>query len=303
MKKISVIGVPMGLGAGRRGVELGPAALRHADVIEHLTAMGLNVEDRGDIEVPRKLSKNEHPMKHRPEVLAVNKALAEEVKQIKSEGSFPLILGGDHSLAIGSIAGIAENEPKIGIVWVDAHGDFNDISSSPSGNIHGMPLAISCGIGDEEFVNIGGYKNKIDPKRVVVLAARDLDGGEVALLKEHGVTVYTMEDIDLLGIRVVMQEVIEYLKEQCDAIHVSYDIDSVDPALAPGTGTAVLGGLTYREAHFIMESLYESGLVQSLDMVEVNPLLDDQNKTAELAVNLLESAFGKRIMRRGTLKR
>lgn len=293
----------MGLGAGRRGVELGPAALRHADVIEHLQAMDLDVEDRGDINVPRKLSKNEHPMKHRPEVLAVNKALASEVKAAKSEGKFPLIIGGDHSLAIGSIAGIAENETRMGVVWVDAHGDFNDISSSPSGNIHGMPLAISCGIGDEEFVNLGGYNNKIDPSRVVVLAARDLDGGEVALLKEHGIKVYTMEDIDLLGIREVMKETIEYLKENCDSIHVSYDIDSVDPSLAPGTGTAVLGGLTYREAHFIMESLYESGLVQSIDMVEVNPLLDEGNKTAELAVTLLESAFGKRIMRRATLKR
>lgn len=303
MKKISVIGVPMGLGAGRRGVELGPAALRHAEVIEHLQAMDLEVEDRGDIDVPRKLSANTHPMKHRPEVLAVNKALAEEVRKIKEEGNFPLILGGDHSLAIGSIAGVAKDEVRIGVVWVDAHGDFNDIQSSPSGNIHGMPLAISCGIGDEEFVNIGGYTNKVDPKRVVVLAARDLDAGEVALLKKHGVKVYTMEDIDLLGIRVVMQDVVEYLKENCDCIHLSYDIDSVDPSLAPGTGTAVLGGLTYREAHFIMESLYESGLVESLDMVEVNPLLDDKNKTAELAVNLLESAFGKRIMRRGSIKR
>lgn len=296
MKNITIIGVPMGLGAGCRGVDMGPSAIRHALLVERLQAMGKVVEDRGNIHVPVSVNQNRHFMKHRDEVLEVCNTLAEEVYKIYVEDSFPLILGGDHSLAIGSIAGLAKDEKKLGVLWVDAHGDFNSIESSPTGNIHGMPLAISCGIGDPEFVNILDYGPKLDPKRVVIVAARDLDNGEIMLLRKHGVRVYTMEDIELHGIQKVMDEAMDYIEENCNTLHVSFDMDSIDPTEAPGTGTPVRGGLTYREAHFVMKHIAGRNIMTSMDIVEVNPILDIQNKTAELAVELIESAFGKRIM-------
>lgn len=296
MKNVTIIGVPMALGAGRRGVDMGPSAIRHALVKERLEAMGKVVDDRGNIHVPISVNRDNEFMKHRAEVLQVCKELADEVFQIYIEDSFPLILGGDHSLAIGSIAGLAKDEPELGVIWIDAHADFNSVESSPSGNIHGMPLAISCGIGDPEFVNIGGYGPKIDPKRVVIVAARSLDNGEIMLLRQHGVKVYTMEDIELYGIQAVIKEAMEYLANNCKTLHVSFDMDSIDPSEAPGTGTPVRGGLTYREAHFVMKYIAATNLMTSMDLVEVNPILDDRNRTAELAVEIIESAFGKRIM-------
>lgn len=287
----------MDLGAGKRGVDMGPAAIRLAGLVERLEAMGKFVEDRGNIAVPVKRIQDEHFMKYRTEVLEVCKTLAEETFKIYQEDSFPLILGGDHSIAIGSIAGLAREEPEMGILWVDAHGDFNTVESSPTGNIHGMPLAISCGLGDPEFVNLGTPGRKIDPKRVVIVGARDLDMGEVQLLRRNGVTVYTMEEIDLYGIQEVMRRAMVYLEANCSCLHVSFDMDSIDPLEAPGTGTPVRGGLTYREAHFLMKYISTYGnFITSLEIVEVNPILDIQNKTAFLAVELIESAFGKRIM-------
>lgn len=296
MKNVTIIGVPIDLGAGQRGVDMGPSAIRHALLTERLQAMGKVVDDRGNIHVPISVNRDNEFMKHREEVLQVCRELADEVFQIYIEDSFPLILGGDHSLAIGSIAGLAKDEPELGVIWIDAHADFNSVESSPSGNIHGMPLAISCGIGDPEFVNIGGYGPKLDPRRVVIVAARSLDNGEIMLLRKHGVKVYTMEDIELYGIQAVMQESMEYLANNCKSLHVSFDMDSIDPSEAPGTGTPVRGGLTYREAHFVMKYIASTNLMTSMDLVEVNPILDDQNRTAELAVELIESAFGKRIM-------
>lgn len=287
----------MDLGAGKRGADMGPSAIRQAGLVARLEAMGKVVEDRGNIHVPVGIQRKGEFMRYRTEVLTVCKTLADEVFRVYQEDSFPLILGGDHSIAIGSIAGLARKEPEMGVLWIDAHGDFNTVDSSPTGNIHGMPLAISCGEGDPEFVNVGGYAPKVDPKRVVIVGARDLDMGEVQLLRRKGVRVYTMEEIDLYGIQQVMREAMEYLETVSSCLHVSFDIDSVDPSEAPGTGTAVRGGLTYREAHFVMKYISTFGkFITSMDMVEVNPILDIQNKTAELAVELIESAFGRRIM-------
>lgn len=287
----------MELGAGRRGADMGPAAIRHAGLVNRLEAMGKIVEDRGNIHVPVGMNTANKNMRYREEILTVCQTLAAEVYQIYKEDSFPLILGGDHSIAIGSIAGLACDEPKMGVLWVDAHGDFNTPESSPTGNVHGMPLAINCGIGDEDFIHIQRPERKIDPKRVVIVGARDLDGGEVMLLRKHGVTVYTMEEVELYGIQHVMQEAMQYLEKVSSYIHISFDMDAIDPSEAPGTGTPVRGGLTYREAHFIMKYISTYGpLITSLEVVEVNPILDFQNKTGELAVELIESFFGKRIM-------
>ncbi len=297
MKNITILGVPMDLGAGKRGVDMGPSAIRLASLTKRLQSMGKIVEDRGNIHVPVGTNRENEALKYKKEVLVACSELAEEVYKIYQEDSFPLILGGDHSIAIGSIAGLARKEPEMGVIWVDAHGDFNSNETSPSGNIHGMPLAVSCGIGDPDFVNLGSPGPKIDPKRVVVIGARDLDMGEVMLLRRHGVRVYTMEEIDLFGIQHVMQEAMQYLEQNCSCLHVSFDMDVIDPKEAPGTGTPVPGGLTYREAHFIMKYISTYGnFITSLELVEVNPILDIQNKTAELAVELIESCFGKRIM-------
>lgn len=297
MKNVTILGVPMDLGAGKRGVDMGPSAIRLAGLVSSLEAMGKVVEDRGNVHVPVGVNRENEFMRYRTEVLSVCQDLAEKVYKIYQEDSFPLILGGDHSIAIGTIAGLAKKEPEMGVLWVDAHGDFNTPESSPTGNIHGMPLAISCGIGDPEFVSIGGYAPKIDPKRVVIVGARDLDMGEIMLLRKQGVRVYTMEEVELYGIQKVMQEAMEYLEKNSKCLHVSFDMDSIDPSEAPGTGTPVRGGLTYREAHFVMKYISTYGnFVTSLEVVEVNPILDIQNKTAELAVELIESAFGKRIM-------
>lgn len=296
-KNITIIGVPMDLGAGKRGVDMGPAAIRLANLTERLQTMGKIVEDRGNITVPVGKPLRQEQMRYREETLAVCQELAEAVYTIYKEDSFPLILGGDHSIAIGSIAGLARKEPKMGVLWIDAHGDFNSPETSPSGNIHGMSLAVSCGIGDTDFVNIGTNGAKVEPSRVVLVGARDLDTGEIMLLRQHGVRVYTMEEVELYGIQHVMQEAMEYLEQNCSCLHVSFDMDAIDPSEAPGTGTPVRGGLTYREAHFVMKYISTFGdFFTSLEVVEVNPILDIQNKTAELAVELIESAFGKRIM-------
>lgn len=297
VKNVTILGVPMDLGAGKRGVDMGPSAIRLASLVKRLQSMGKIVEDRGNIHVPVGLNRDNEAMKYREEVLTACRSLAEEVYKIYQEDSFPLILGGDHSIAMGSIAGLARKEPEMGVIWIDAHADFNSNTTSPSGNIHGMPLAVSCGIGDPEFVDIGTPGRKIDPKRVVIVGARDIDMGEVVLLRQHGVKVYTMEEVDLYGIQHIMQKAMQYLEKNCSCLHVSFDMDAIDPSEAPGTGTPVRGGLTYREAHFIMKYISTYGnFVTSLEVVEVNPILDIQNKTAELAVELIESAFGKRIM-------
>ncbi|HTY37301.1 MAG TPA: arginase [Bacteroidota bacterium] len=299
--KIRIIGVPMDLGAGRRGVDMGPSAIRIAGIAERLRSLGHEVTDEGDI--PTKGPELQHirneKLKYLPEVVRACTLLASKVEKVSRAGEVPLVIGGDHSIAMGTIAGIAaharSSNKKLGVLWIDAHGDFNTDSTSPSGNIHGMPLSASVGLGALELTSIGGDYRKVDPRRVVLVAVRDLDEAEKKVIRQRGITIFTMEDIDKVGMAVVITRALRKLKD-VDRLHVSLDLDAVDPELAPGVGTPVKGGLNYREAHLLMETLSEQGRMTSMEIVEVNPILDDRNRSAELAVELVTSAFGKRII-------
>ncbi len=299
--KIHIIGVPMDLGAGRRGVDMGPSAIRIAGVAERLRALGHTVIDEGDIPTkgPELQRIHNEKLKYLPEVVRACTLLALKVEKVSRAGGVPLVLGGDHSIAMGTIAGVAaearRTNRKLGVLWIDAHGDFNTDKSSPSGNIHGMPLSASVGIGALELISIGGDYRKVDPKRVVLVAIRDLDDAEKKTIRQHGITIFTMEDIDKEGMSVVIGRALRRLKGM-DLLHVSLDLDALDPELAPGVGTPVNGGLNYREAHLLMETVSEQGRMTSMEIVEVNPILDDRNRSAELAVELVSSAFGKRII-------
>lgn len=296
--KVRVIGVPLDLGADRRGVDMGPSAIRAAKLHQVLRNLGHEVEDAGNIAtVESEARKIKDPkLKYLDEVLLVCKRLSQAVSKAASAGEFPLVLGGDHSIAMGTLAGLAAVGRNEGLIWVDAHGDFNTDATSPSGNIHGMPLAALVGLGDERLANFGGFRPKVDPKRVVLVGIRDLDPEEKKLITKSGIKHFTMRDIDEKGVGKVMAEAIAIAGRGGKGIHLSWDIDVMDPAYARGTGTPAPGGLTYREAHLMMEIISDSGQLQSLEMVEVNPLLDDQNRTGELAVGLIASALGKRIM-------
>ena len=291
----------MDLGAGRRGVDMGPSAIRIAGIAERLRSLGHEVTDEGDI--PTKGPELQHirneKLKYLPEVVRACTLLASKVEKVSRAGEVPLVIGGDHSIAMGTIAGIAaharSSNKKLGVLWIDAHGDFNTDSTSPSGNIHGMPLSASVGLGALELTSIGGDYRKVDPRRVVLVAVRDLDEAEKKVIRQRGITIFTMEDIDKVGMAVVITRALRKLKD-VDRLHVSLDLDAVDPELAPGVGTPVKGGLNYREAHLLMETLSEQGRMTSMEIVEVNPILDDRNRSAELAVELVTSAFGKRII-------
>lgn len=299
MKKISVIGMPMDLGQLRRGVDMGPSAIRYAGVIERLENRGFDVTDLGDIPIGRdKLETDtETGVRNLEAVVKASEQLMNKIEEVKAEGSFPLILGGDHSIAIGTLAGVAKHHNKLGVIWFDAHGDLNTPETSPSGNIHGMPLAVSLGLGEEQLVKLGGYDPKIRPEQVVIIGARSLDSGEKELIKKLNMKVYTMHEIDRLGMSRVMEETIDYFKKQeVDGVHLSFDLDALDTLYAPGVGTPVAGGVTYREAHLAMELLAETDMVTSAEFVEVNPILDERNKTGELAVALIGSLFGERIL-------
>ena len=299
MKKISVIGMPMDLGQLRRGVDMGPSAIRYAGVIERLENRGFDVTDLGDIPIGRdKLETDpETGVRNLEAVVKASEQLMNKIEEVKAEGSFPLILGGDHSIAIGTLAGVAKHHNKLGVIWFDAHGDLNTPETSPSGNIHGMPLAASLGLGQEQLVKLGGYDPKIRPEQVVIIGARSLDSGEKELIKKLNMKVYTMHEIDCLGMSRVMEETIDYFKKQeVDGVHLSFDLDALDTLYAPGVGTPVAGGVTYREAHLAMELLAETDMVTSAEFVEVNPILDERNKTGELAVALIGSLFGERIL-------
>lgn len=296
--KVRVIGVPLDLGAGRRGVDMGPSAMRAARLHATLRALGHEVLDAGNIatvESEARRVKDER-LKYVDEVLLTCKRLAQAVTKAASSNEFPLVLGGDHSIAIGTWAGLAAVGRNEGLIWIDAHGDFNTHETSPSGNIHGMPLAALVGLGDERLVGLGGHAPKANPKHSVLVGIRDLDPDERKLITKSGMKYYTMRDIDEMGIRKVMGEAIQIAGKANRRIHVSFDVDVMDPAYAKGTGTPSPGGLTYREAHLAMEMIADTGQLQSFEMVEVNPLLDDQNKTGELAVGLIASALGKRII-------
>lgn len=297
-KDITIIGVPLDLGAGRRGVDMGPSAIRYANVKERLEKSGYDVIDLGNINVPTPETykvENERA-RYLKEVKMVNQELAKVVAKIIEEGRFPLILGGDHSLSIGSIAGIANHKKNFGVLWFDAHGDLNTPETSPSGNIHGMPLAVNLGFGHPDLIKIMNFSPKINPENVVIIGARELDRDERNLIKDKGIKVWTMHEIDRLGMAQVMEEAIDYLKKNSDGVHLSLDLDGLDPNDAPGVGTPVAGGISYREGHLAMEMLAEASFLISAEFVEVNPILDHRNKTAEVAVGLMGSALGEKLL-------
>lgn len=303
-RQIRVVGIPMDLGQQRRGVDMGPSALRYAGLYEQLEAMGCHVNDTGNIPVPvrdeRSVRANEQrrtddgKLRHLPQIVEACQTIYNVAKSSAESGEFPVFVGGDHSISIGTIGGLAAHG-ALGLIWVDAHGDFNTPETTPSGNIHGMTLAALTGRGNHELVNLGHPGAKLRVQQVVMIAVRDLDPEERVNLAESGITVYTMRDVDELGIATVARRALNRLKHM-SRLHVSFDMDSIDPNFAPGVGTPVPGGLTFREAHLLMEILGESGKVQSLDLVEINPILDTRNHTAELAVELIESILGKRIL-------
>lgn len=297
-KNISLIGVPMDLGQMRRGVDMGPSAIRYAGAVERLEQLGHKVDDLGDIRIdqPERVHTADTNLRNLDAVVKGSTELANKVKSVKDEGDFPLILGGDHSIAIGSLAGISQKYENLGVIWYDAHGDLNTGDTSPSGNIHGMPLAVSLGIGHPDLVNILDYTPKVKPENIVIIGARSLDEGERELIKDRGIQVYTMHEVDRMGMTKVMEQAIDYLKEKTDGVHLSLDLDGLDPTDAPGVGTPVIGGISYRESHLAMEMLAESDILTSAEFVEVNPILDEKNKTATVAVALMGSLFGEKLL-------
>lgn len=300
--KVAVIGAPMDLGAGRRGVDMGPSAVRAAGLYNRLTSLGYDVEDLGNIDVvqPESITPKLSSARFLPEIATSCTRLAKMVEKAAADGKFPIILGGDHSIAVGTIAGMAKHYRKtkrrLGVLWIDAHADMNTPQTSPSGNVHGMPLAVTLGMGPKELTHIGGYAPKILPQNAVLIGIRDVDEKESGNVTSSGVTAFTMREVDELGLRAVMRRAIETASAGTDGIHLSFDMDSIDPDDAPGVGTPVRGGLTYREAHLAMEILSDSKLLRSIEVVEVNPILDTANRTALLAVELIASAMGKRIL-------
>jgi arginase len=299
---IHVLGVPMDLGSGRRGVDMGPSAIRIAGVSEKLRELGHKIVDEGDIDIKNmeEIRIGDTRARYLKEITRASKLLARHVETMLAKGRFPLILGGDHSIAVGTISGIAafarKKRKKIGVLWIDAHGDMNTPSTSPSGNVHGMPLASVLGYGPSDLKTVGGRFEKVDPANVALVGVRSLDEGERKFIENTGVNVFTMADIDRQGIHRIMKKAISKVTNGTDFVHVSFDLDSVDPTIAPGVGTPVKGGLDYREAHLIMESINEARVMTSLEIVEVNPILDEHNTSAEFAVELVQSAFGKRII-------
>lgn len=301
MEVISIIGVPMDLGQSRRGVDMGPSAIRYAGVVERLEKLGYTIKDLGDLSIKRPTAREElaananESLKNLKEVIDANEQLAQMVDEEVAKGHFPLILGGDHSIAIGSLAGIAKHYENLGVIWYDAHGDLNSDETSPTGNIHGMPLAASLGIGHEGLVEVLAYSPKVKPENVIIIGARDLDPPEKELIRELDMKVYSMHEVDRLGMPRIIEESIAYLKDRTDGVHLSLDLDGLDPTEAPGVGTPVIGGLTYRESHLAMEMLAESKIITSAEFVEVNPMLDEHNKTADVAVGLMGSLFGEKL--------
>ncbi|QHE54184.1 arginase [Pontibacillus sp. HMF3514] len=294
-KHLSIIGVPMDLGQLRRGVDMGPSAIRYAGIVEHLEHLKYTIEDLGDIRIPRPSQNNDNKLdnlRNLNEITESSHHLAVTVDEVVEKDSFPLVLGGDHSIAIGTLAGISKHYNNLGVIWYDAHADLNTGESSPSGNIHGMPLAVSLGIGHEKLTSILDYYPKIKPENIVIIGARSLDEGERVLIREKGIKVYTMHEVDRMGMTQVVEETIDYLKEKTDGVHLSLDLDGLDPNEAPGVGTPVMGGLSYRESHLAMEILFQSNIITSAEFIEVNPILDEKNKTANMTVGLIGSLFG-----------
>ena len=302
MAAIQIIGVPMDLGAGRRGVDMGPSALRIARVGQKLKDLGHKVGDFGNI--PVGLAEASRPadlkQKHLPQIVEACGHLAKATYNALKAGEIPLVLGGDHSIAVGTVAGATrffhEKNQKIGLIWLDAHADINTPETSLSGNVHGMPLAAVLGFGAKGLLDLGPQIPMIDPNNAVLIGIRDLDPAEKEMVRKVGIKAYTMRDIDELGLRKIMDEAVRIATTGTAGFHCSMDVDWLDPSIAPGVGTPVAGGGTYREGHLAMEIVSDSGKMLSLEVTEVNPVLDQANKTAEAASEMICSAFGKKIL-------
>jgi arginase len=302
-RPVSIVGVPMDLGAGRRGTDMGPSAVRLAGLHDALARAGFDdVEDLGDLDVPavETLKVVDPKAKHLPAIASTCRKLATAVRKALAAGRVPVTIGGDHSIAVGSISAVAAHYRRkkrpLGVIWVDAHGDMNTPSTTGSGNVHGMPLSAVLGMGAPALTEIEGKFRKVDPDRVALVGIRDLDLEEMEVIANSGVHVFTMKEIDERGMSEVMRHAIRIAGgTEAGPIHVSFDLDGVDPRFAPGVGTAVDGGLTYREAHLAMELVAETQRLSSLDVVEINPVLDTENRTGRLAMELILSGLGKRI--------
>ena len=302
-RRIKVIGVPLDLGASRRGVDMGPSAVRVAGLEARLEALGHEVRDGGNIGVALAETKRSghQSARYLKEITETCSRTAEAVLKALGEGMTPVVLGGDHSVAAGTVSGVAEfyrrQNQKIGLIWIDAHADMNTPATSPSGNVHGMPLAAIMGLGPESLSNLLGFAPKVQPDNMVLVGVRDIDATEKENIRRAGINeVYTMRDIDERGMRAVMEEALRAAGRGTAGYHVSLDMDWIDPEDAPGVGTPVRGGATYREAHLALEIIADHGRMVSLEVVEVNPVIDEHNRTADLAVELISSAFGKKIL-------
>ena len=301
-QKIRIIGVPMDLGASRRGVDMGPSALRVAGLQARIKQLGHQVEDIGNIPVkqPEEMTYGEKRAKYIEEIADACKDLGTAVQKSLEDGYMPLVLGGDHSIAVGSVSGVGahfrKEKKSIGCIWLDAHSDMNTPETSPSGNVHGMPLSALMGYGTEELYDLFGYKPKIEPQNVALVGVRDLDSHEKKFIKKLGVKAFTMREIDERGMREVMSDALKYAMDDTDGVVVSLDMDFVDPSDAPGVGTPVRGGVTYREAHLAMEMIADSETMVSMEVVEINPVIDEHNRTALLGVELVLSGLGKKIL-------
>ena len=305
---VSVIGVPLDLGAGRRGVDMGPSAMRHAGLVERIRSLGREVVDEGNLVAPVVESlagPGDESARYLEEIARILEALAELVRRVRLAGRLPVVLGGDHSMAVGTVSGMAAAPGEegagngIGLLWIDAHTDANTPETSPSGNLHGMPLAAILGMGPEALTRVGGFAPgaaRLSPANVVVIGARSVDPAEAAVVASLGVRVYTMEEVDRRGISPIIDEALDLALDGTAGLHLSLDVDALDPAAAPGVGTPVPGGLTVREVHTMMERTAASGRLLSLEVAEVNPVLDVRNQTAELAVHFVASALGKRVL-------
>jgi arginase len=301
-KAIRIVGVPMDYGASRRGTDMGPSALRIAGVAPALRKMGYRVDREQDIAVPAMETRAEvdKQARFREEILTACSELSETVKRILAADAMPLVFGGDHSIAMGTVAGVAgylrEKEQKLGLIWFDAHGDMNIPGVSPSGNIHGMPLAHLLGHGDPDLAGIGGFSPKVDARNVALIGLRDIDQGEREIIRQSGVRTFTMRDIDERGMARIAREVLEVVTDGCAGFHLSFDVDGCDPSIIPGSGTLVPGGVNFREAHLLLEHCADSNAMLSMEVVELNPVLDIRNESAEKTREMILSAFGKSIL-------
>jgi arginase len=301
-KTIRIIGVPMDLGASRRGTDMGPSALRITGLGAEIRSMGYTVEREEDIPVPAMETRSieDSEARFKPQILSVCTQLAERVRDIMNDGEFPLVIGGDHSIAMGTVSGAAahfrERKEEMGLIWFDAHGDMNVPGVSPSGNIHGMPLAHLLGRGDADLSGILGFCPKLNPEKVVLIGIRDVDMGEKKIIRDSGIHVFTMRDIDEQGMAEVSRQTMEIVTEGTGGFHVSFDVDGCDPSVIPGSGTLVPGGVRFREAHLLLEYCADSQKMVSMEVVELNPLLDHGNVSAERTKHLITSALGKSII-------